>query len=115
MKSAVAIALSLFWSGMAMADAPSLWTVAVVGADQPYMCNECALRTPFPDPASAQALNAWKTGQSPFTGLVDAKGVHHSLENGDKVSLCNHTGCSTYTWQAPSGWTHGVFQRMESH
>ncbi|GLQ87213.1 hypothetical protein [Dyella flagellata] len=115
MKSAVVVALSLLWSGMAMADAPGHWVVAIAGSNQPYMCNECALRTPLPDVTSAQALNTWKAGQSPFIGLVDAKGVHHTIQNGDKVSLCNQTGCSVYTWQEPDGWTQGVFQRMESH
>jgi hypothetical protein len=115
MKSVGVIALSLLWSSMALADPPNHWEVAVPGSDQPYMCNECALRTPFPDSASALALNAWKSGQSPFSGPVDMKGVRHPLKNGDQVILCNQTGCSTYTWQEPGGWSHGIFQREESH
>jgi hypothetical protein len=115
MKLAGVIAISLLWSSMVLADAPNHWMVAVLGAQQPYMCNECALRTPLPDSVSVQALNAWKSGQSPFSGPVDMKGVHYPLKNGDKVILCNQTGCSTYTWQEPEGWTQGVFQREESH
>jgi hypothetical protein len=115
MKSAGVATLLLLCSAMAIAGEPSHWMVAVMGAGQPYMCNECALRTPLPDSTSALALDAWKSGRPPFAGLVDAQGMHHTLENGDKVSLCNQTGCSTYTWQEPDGWTQGVFQRMESH
>jgi hypothetical protein len=115
MKLGIVVAGLLLWSSMAFADAPNLWVVAVVGSDRPYMCNECALRTPFPDSVSAQALSAWKSGQSPFTGPVDVKGVHHPLKNGDQVILCNQTGCSTYAWQEPDGWTGGTFQREESH
>jgi hypothetical protein len=61
------------------------------------MCSECGLNTPIPDATSAQALNTWKAGQSPFVGPVDRKDVYRPLQNGDKVSLCNQTGCSTYT------------------
>jgi hypothetical protein len=114
MKLALVLVV-LFWSGLAMADGPNLWTVAVQGSDRPYLCNECGLATPLPDATSAQALNTWKSGQSPFAGPVDMKGVYRPLQNGDKVSLCNQTGCSTYTWEQPVGWSHGVFQQMESH
>jgi hypothetical protein len=114
MKLALVLTV-LFWSGLAMADGHNFWTVHVQGSDQPYMCNECGLVTPLPDSTSAQALNTWKAGQSSFTGPVDMKGIYRPLQNGDKVNLCNQTGCSTYTWEQPVGWSHGVFQHMESH
>lgn len=114
MKSGVVVALSLLWSGMAMADASHLWTVSLVGADRPYLCNECGLKTPFPDAASARALNAWKSVQPPFDGPVNDKGLQ-PIQNGDRVTLCNASGCSTYTWEEPVGWAHGVFQHEESH
>lgn len=115
MSSGVVIAVSLLWSSMVMAEAPNQWLVSMVGSDRPYMCNECGLKTPLPDSASAHALNAWKSARPPFDGPVDGKGIYRSIKNGDQVGLCNRSGCSTYTWQDPIGWTHGVFQRQESH
>lgn len=115
MKSGVLIAGLLLWSSVVMADGPDLWTVALVGARQPYICNECGLKTPLPDLASARALNAWKATQPPFNGPIDYKGVSRPIKSGDQVTLCNKSGCSTYTWEEPAGWGQGIFQRQEPH
>ena len=115
MRSAVVIAVSLLWSSIVMADVPNQWLVSIAGSNRAYLCSECGLEIPSPDLASAQALNAWKLTQPPFDGPVDEKGVYHPIKSGDQVSLCNQSGCSTYTWQDSVGWTHGVFQHQESH
>lgn len=114
MRTGFVVALSLLWSNMAMADASHLWTVSLVTTGQPYLCNECGLKTPFPDAASTRALNAWKSVLPPFVGPVNDKGFQ-PIQSGDRVTLCNASGCSTYTWEAPLGWVHGVFQHQESH
>jgi hypothetical protein len=86
MKLALVLVV-LFWSGLAMADGSNHWTVAVQGADQPYMCNECDLATRIPDATAAQALNTWQVSHSPFVGQVDRNGVYRPCRTATR-SVC---------------------------
>lgn len=114
MRTRIAFALLMLWPGLSLAAVNQTWVVALKGSSRPYLCNACALQTPFPDAQSLRVLNAWKAGQQPFAG-PSVKGVLYNIESGDQVILCSHIGCSTYTWEDPSGWSNGTFQREESH
>jgi hypothetical protein len=114
MRTRIAFALTLLWSGLSLAAVNQTWVVALKGGSRPYLCNACALQTPFPDAQSLRVLNSWKAGQHPFDG-PSVKGVSYKIGSDDKVILCSHVGCSTYTWEDSSGWSNGTFQREESH
>jgi hypothetical protein len=102
--------LILFALWPCMASASSAYTVHLQDSKQPYICVQCDLSTPVPDPKTRDIISAWKEGKAPFV-----VGAVHSLKGGDSVSVCNGCGCATYTLSDDGIWGDGDFQVRKDH
>ncbi|GFZ97352.1 hypothetical protein [Dyella caseinilytica] len=107
--------LALFMIDPCAANASTHYWVHLQGSKQPYICVQCDLRTPYPDPKTLATVTAWQQGKPPFEGGTGHSQAAHSLEAGDVVNICNGCGCATYTLDNDGIWGMGDFQAKQEH